>query len=207
VVRRRRWRRTRRRCALGKTNWNPTSAALASNWHDAAEKARCLLNLFTAPLAAQDPRRLLPYLPTSSGFQATKVSGCSNQNKCSPTAGRTRWQRDNREAIARRRSRKQTRTRRRALQPSRRLRRQGLPKKCRRQEVLVDFALIRSPPGINVSRKGNLASGFWNFLDRDRARERVVIYTQRTPVAKAPRRIITCRFSFVTTMSTKPSRC
>ena len=29
----------------------------AANWHDAAEKARYLLNLFSATLGAQDPRR------------------------------------------------------------------------------------------------------------------------------------------------------
>jgi hypothetical protein len=32
-------------------------AAAASNWRDAAEKARYLLNLFAATSAAQDPRR------------------------------------------------------------------------------------------------------------------------------------------------------
>jgi hypothetical protein len=32
-------------------------AAPAANWHEAAEKARYLLNLFAASLAAQDPRR------------------------------------------------------------------------------------------------------------------------------------------------------
>jgi hypothetical protein len=32
-------------------------AAPATNWHEAAEKARYLLNLFAATLAAQDPRR------------------------------------------------------------------------------------------------------------------------------------------------------
>jgi hypothetical protein len=32
-------------------------AAPAANWHDAAEKARYLLNLFAASLEAQDPRR------------------------------------------------------------------------------------------------------------------------------------------------------
>ena len=32
-------------------------AAPAVNWHDAAEKARYLLNLFAATLGAQDPRR------------------------------------------------------------------------------------------------------------------------------------------------------
>ena len=32
-------------------------AAPAANWHDAAEKARYLLNLFAATLGAQDPRR------------------------------------------------------------------------------------------------------------------------------------------------------
>jgi hypothetical protein len=32
-------------------------AAPATNWHEAAEKARYLLNLFGATLAAQDPRR------------------------------------------------------------------------------------------------------------------------------------------------------
>jgi hypothetical protein len=33
-------------------------AAPAANWHDAAEKARYLLNLFAATLSNQDPRRL-----------------------------------------------------------------------------------------------------------------------------------------------------
>lgn len=32
-------------------------AAPAANWHDAADKARYLLKLFAATLAAQDPRR------------------------------------------------------------------------------------------------------------------------------------------------------
>jgi hypothetical protein len=32
-------------------------AAPAANWHEAAEKARYLLNLFAAALAGQDPRR------------------------------------------------------------------------------------------------------------------------------------------------------
>jgi hypothetical protein len=32
-------------------------AAPAANWHDAADKARYLLNLFAATPAAQDPRR------------------------------------------------------------------------------------------------------------------------------------------------------
>ncbi len=32
-------------------------AAPAANWHEAADKARYLLNLFTATSAAQDPRR------------------------------------------------------------------------------------------------------------------------------------------------------
>src|SRR6516165_6516519 len=32
-------------------------AAPAANWHEAAEKARYLLNLFASSLAAQDPRR------------------------------------------------------------------------------------------------------------------------------------------------------
>jgi hypothetical protein len=32
-------------------------AAPAANWHEAAEKARYLLNLFADSLAAQDPRR------------------------------------------------------------------------------------------------------------------------------------------------------
>jgi len=32
-------------------------AAPAANWHDAAEKARYLLNLFAATPAGQDPRR------------------------------------------------------------------------------------------------------------------------------------------------------
>jgi hypothetical protein len=32
-------------------------AAPAANWHEAAEKARYLLNLFAVTLAAQDPRK------------------------------------------------------------------------------------------------------------------------------------------------------
>jgi hypothetical protein len=32
-------------------------AAPAANWHEAAEKARYLLNLFATTIAAQDPRR------------------------------------------------------------------------------------------------------------------------------------------------------
>jgi hypothetical protein len=32
-------------------------AAPAANWHEAADKARYLLNLFAATLAAQEPRR------------------------------------------------------------------------------------------------------------------------------------------------------
>ena len=32
-------------------------ASPATNWHEAAEKARYLLNLFSASLTAQDPRR------------------------------------------------------------------------------------------------------------------------------------------------------
>ena len=32
-------------------------AAPAANWHEAAEKARYLINLFAASLGAQDPRR------------------------------------------------------------------------------------------------------------------------------------------------------
>jgi hypothetical protein len=32
-------------------------AAPAANWHEAAEKARYLLNLFSATLVTQDPRR------------------------------------------------------------------------------------------------------------------------------------------------------
>ena len=32
-------------------------SAPAANWHDAAEKARYLLNLFSATIGAQDPRR------------------------------------------------------------------------------------------------------------------------------------------------------
>jgi hypothetical protein len=32
-------------------------SAPAATWHDAAEKARYLLNLFAATLGAQDPRR------------------------------------------------------------------------------------------------------------------------------------------------------
>ncbi|TMJ24273.1 MAG: hypothetical protein E6G96_17685 [Alphaproteobacteria bacterium] len=32
-------------------------AAPAANWHEAAEKARYLLNLFAATVAAEDPRR------------------------------------------------------------------------------------------------------------------------------------------------------
>jgi len=36
---------------------NQLLASPAANWHDAAEKARYLLNLFASTTAAQDPRR------------------------------------------------------------------------------------------------------------------------------------------------------
>ena len=36
---------------------SPIGAWPAANWYEAAEKARYLLNLFAATLAAQDPRR------------------------------------------------------------------------------------------------------------------------------------------------------
>jgi hypothetical protein len=36
---------------------NQLLASPAANWHDAAEKARYLLNLFASTVAAQDPRR------------------------------------------------------------------------------------------------------------------------------------------------------
>ena len=36
---------------------NQLLASPAANWHDAAEKARYLLNLFAATIGAQDPRR------------------------------------------------------------------------------------------------------------------------------------------------------
>ena len=40
-------------CAFAKINWNRTWwRAPAANWHEAAEKARYLLNLFAATLTA-----------------------------------------------------------------------------------------------------------------------------------------------------------
>ena len=52
------WRRTKTRCACGKTNWKPTCwRRRRPHWHEAAEKARYLLKLFATTQAAQDPRR------------------------------------------------------------------------------------------------------------------------------------------------------
>jgi hypothetical protein len=44
-------------------------AAPAANWHEAAEKARYLLNLFAATLAAQDPRRQTLIAAVLADFQ------------------------------------------------------------------------------------------------------------------------------------------
>ena len=75
-------------------------AAPAANWHEAADKARYLLNLFAATLAAQDPRGQTLIAGVLADLERLsdnrRYSGCSNQHKCSPTAGvRTRWQRVN----------------------------------------------------------------------------------------------------------------
>ena len=48
-------------------------AAPAANWHEAAEKARYLLNLFAAALAAQDPRRQKLIAAVLADF--TRLSG------------------------------------------------------------------------------------------------------------------------------------
>ena len=47
----------------------------AANWHDAAEKARYLLNLFAATLGAQDPRRQKLIAAVLADFK--KLSGDS----------------------------------------------------------------------------------------------------------------------------------
>jgi hypothetical protein len=44
-------------------------AAPAENWREAAEKARYLLNLFAATLAAQDPRRQTLIAAVLADFQ------------------------------------------------------------------------------------------------------------------------------------------
>jgi hypothetical protein len=44
-------------------------AAPAESWHEAAEKARYLLNLFSASLAAQDPRRQKLILAVLEDFE------------------------------------------------------------------------------------------------------------------------------------------
>jgi hypothetical protein len=44
-------------------------AAPAANWHEAAEKARYLLNLFAASLTAQDPRRQTLIAAVLADFQ------------------------------------------------------------------------------------------------------------------------------------------
>ena len=48
-------------------------AAPAANWHEAAEKARYLLNLYAATLAAQDPRRQKLIAAVLADF--TRLSG------------------------------------------------------------------------------------------------------------------------------------
>ena len=44
-------------------------AAPAANWHEAAEKARYLLNLFAGALSAQDPRRQTLIAAVLADFQ------------------------------------------------------------------------------------------------------------------------------------------
>lgn len=44
-------------------------AAPAANWHEAAEKARYLLNLFAATVSAQDPRRQTLIAAVLADFQ------------------------------------------------------------------------------------------------------------------------------------------
>ena len=48
-------------------------AAPAANWHEAAEKARYLLTLFAATIAAQDPRRQRLVAAVLADF--TRLSG------------------------------------------------------------------------------------------------------------------------------------
>jgi hypothetical protein len=48
-------------------------ASPAANWHEAAEKARYLLNLYAATLAAQDPRRQKLIAAVLADF--TRLSG------------------------------------------------------------------------------------------------------------------------------------
>jgi hypothetical protein len=48
-------------------------AAPAANWHEAAEKARYLLNLFAGTLGAQDPRRQRLIAATIADFK--RLSG------------------------------------------------------------------------------------------------------------------------------------
>jgi len=138
-------------------------AAAASNWHDTAEKARYLLDLFAATLTAQDPRGQTLIAGGTcrprAAFSDQSYSGCSNQQKCSPTAGARQGgkgsiEKQSREEEAEsRKEQEEERSSRLAVYADKAYR-----EKCRRQEVLIVFALIGSPPGINASRKGDLVS-------------------------------------------------
>jgi hypothetical protein len=60
-------------------------AAPAANWHEAAEKARYLLNLFANTLGAQDPRRQKLILAVLEDFErlARESQGAENCRICS----------------------------------------------------------------------------------------------------------------------------
>jgi hypothetical protein len=128
--------------------WNsniPLAVAAASNWHDAAEKARYLLDLFAATLAAQDPRG-----------QKTNVHPQREWGQ----GGKGSIEKQSREEEAEiRKEQEEERSSRLGVYAS-----EAYRKKQRRQEVLIVFALIGSPPGINASRKGNFVS--WLFAAR-----------------------------------------
>ena len=65
-------------------------AAPAANWHEAAEKARYLLNLFAATLAAQDPRRQTLIAAVLADF--ARLSGESSFCRhCAQTSGTFCW--------------------------------------------------------------------------------------------------------------------
>jgi len=144
------------------TGLSNLQAAAASNWHDAAEKARYLLDLFAATLAAQDPRGQTLIAGVLADLERLsdnrRYSGCSNQHKCSPRqergqGGKGSTEKQSREEAESRKEQEEERSSRLAVYADKAYR-----KKCRRQEVLIVFALIGSPPGINASRKGNLVS-------------------------------------------------
>jgi hypothetical protein len=72
----RRWHQDRDTNPLANAADEIHKAATASNWHDSVEKARYLLDLLVATLAAQEPRRqtlIAGVLPDPERLSATKA--------------------------------------------------------------------------------------------------------------------------------------